>query len=88
MTQLTNDQKTRLNYTFGINLDELGEENYSVYHQTGYQVGPINIYVDGTGEIFSTEMGGTLICLVIHNGNPVVRMEDCKLEDGYSPSGV
>lgn len=82
---LTEDQKKMLNYTFGVDLDSLGEENYSVYHQTNYQVGPINMYVDGSGQIFSTEVGGKLICLVIHNGNEVVKMEGCLLEDGFNP---
>ena len=83
MASLTNDQKTRLNYTFGIDLDSIGESNYSVMHQKNYSVGPINLYVDGTGQIFSTEIGGTLICLVIHNGNEIIKQDDCQLENGY-----
>lgn len=85
-TVLTESQKNFLNYTFGIDLDEIGEANYSVFHQTGYQVGPINLYIDGTGEIFSTETGGKLICLAIHNGNQVIKEEGCLLQDGYSPT--
>jgi hypothetical protein len=81
---LTEDQKKMLNFTFGIDLDTIGEENYSVYHQSNYQIGPINLYIDGTGEIFSTEIGRKLICLVIHNGNPVIKQEDCLLVDGFS----
>ena len=83
---LTEDQKKMLNYTFGIDLDKIGEENYSVYHQPDYQVGPINLYIDGTGEIFSTESGRKLICLAIHNGNPVVKQEGCQLRDGFDSS--
>lgn len=83
MSELTTEQKARLNYTFGIDLDSIGEENYTVMHQSNYSVGPIHISIDGPGEIFSTEIGGTLICLVIHNGNPIIRAEECQLEDGY-----
>jgi hypothetical protein len=86
MTQLTNEQKSTLNYTFGVDLDALGTENYSVYHQTNYAVGPIPIYIEGVGQIFSTTMGGMLICLVIHNGNTVIKTEGCQLADGYSPA--
>lgn len=86
MTALTQEEKNFLNLTFGIDLDELGESNYSVYHQTNYQVGPIELYVDGDGQIFSTETGRKLICLVIHNGNTVVKSESCLLVEGFSPS--
>lgn len=85
-TQLTEDQKNFLNNTFGVDLDALGETNYSVYHQTNYQVGPIELYIDGDGQIFSTEAGGKLTCLVIHNGNPVVKSDDCLLQEGFNPT--
>lgn len=76
-----------LNYTFGIDLDTIGESNYSVYNQIGYAGGPINLSVDGPGQIFSTELSGKLTCLVIHNGNPVIEEEGCLLEQGFNPSG-
>jgi hypothetical protein len=87
MASLTEEQKKMLNYTFGINLDSIGEDNYSVYHQTGYRVGPINLSIDGLGQIFSTEVAGKLICLALHGGNPVVKLEGCLLQDGFDPSG-
>ncbi len=84
-TELTEQQKNFLNYTFGVNLDEIGAENYSVYHQMGYKVGPINMYIDGTGQIFSTEASGKLICLVLHDGNQVIKKDDCLLVEGFNP---
>ncbi len=88
MTALTQEQKTFLNNTFGVDLDSLGESNYSVFHQMNYQVGPINMYIDGDGQIFSTEAAGKLVCLVMHNGNPVVKSDQCLLQDGFSPSEI
>lgn len=87
MSSLTAEQKSMLNYTFGIDLDTIGEENYSVYHQTNYSVGPINLTITGGGQIFSTEMGGKLICLALHGGNPVIKQEGCLLQDGFDPLG-
>jgi hypothetical protein len=87
MTTLTEDQKTILNQAFGISLDDIGESNYSVYHQTNYLGGPLNIYVDGFGQIFSTERSRRLTCLVIHNGNPIIKEENCLLIDGYESTG-
>lgn len=87
MVSLTESQKNMLNYTFGIDLDTIGEANYSVYHQLGYRVGPINLSIDGLGQIFSTEFGGKLICLALHNGNPVIKMAGCLLQDGFDPAG-
>lgn len=84
---LTEAQKNMLNNTFGIDLDIIGESNYSVYHQTGYRVGPIDLSIDGAGQIFSTEGGGKLVCLAIHNGNPVIKQEGCLLQDGFDPVG-
>jgi hypothetical protein len=87
MASLTEEQKNMLNYAFGIDLDSIGEANYSVYHQMGYRVGPINLSIAGTGQIFSTEVAGKLICLALHGGNEVIKMEGCLLEDGFDPSG-
>jgi hypothetical protein len=83
MSALTEDQKQMLSRTFSVDLDSLGEENYSVYHLDNYQGGPVFIDVEGGGRIFSTEMGGRLICLVIHEGRKVIKTEGCKLEDGF-----
>ena len=84
-TELTEQQKNFLNYTFGVNLDEIGTENYSVYHQLGYSVGPINMHINGSGQIFSTETTGKLICLVLHNGNDVIKNDGCLLVEGFNP---
>lgn len=83
MAALTEDQKNKLNYTFGVDLDTIGDVNYSVMHQKNYSMGPIDIHIDGGGQIFSTEIGRTLICLVIHNGNKIIQQEGCQLEHGY-----
>jgi hypothetical protein len=82
-TLLSEEQKNFLNFSFGINLDEIGTENYSVYHQIGYQSGPLNLDINGAGQIFTTQTNGTLICLVLHNGNEVVKNEGCLLQDGF-----
>jgi hypothetical protein len=87
MASLTEDQKQMLNFTFGIDLDTIGESNYSVYHQTSYQVGPINLSIAGTGQIFSTEITGKLICLALHGGNQVIKDQGCLLQDGFEPAG-
>jgi hypothetical protein len=89
MASITEDQKKMLNQTFGVDLDQLGESNYSVYHEENYQGGMISLYINGNGNgsIFSTQMSSRLICLVIHNGNPVVLMEGSLLVEGFSPSG-
>jgi Rieske Fe-S protein len=87
MASLTEDQKNMLNNTFGIDLDTIGQANYSVYHQMNYSVGPINLSIDGPGQIFSTEMSGKLICLALHGGNTVIKQDGCLLEDGFDPSG-
>lgn len=87
MASLTQEQKNMLNVAFGINLDTIGEANYSVYHQMGYRVGPINLSIAGAGQIFSTEMAGKLICLALHSGNTVIKEEGCLLEDGFDFQG-
>jgi hypothetical protein len=76
MASLTEDQKNMLNNTFGIDLDTIGQANYSVYHQMNYSVGPINL-----------SMSGKLICLALHGGNTVIKQDGCLLEDGFDPSG-
>jgi hypothetical protein len=83
MTALTEDQKQMLNRTFGVDLNSIGDENYSVYHLDNYQGGPVFIDVEGGGRVFSTEMSRRLICLVIHEGRTVIKTEDCKLENGF-----
>lgn len=87
MISLTEEQKNMLNRTFGIDLDTIGQANYSVYHQTGYRVGPINLSIDGSGQIFSTEIAGKLVCLALHGGNSVIKMAGCLLQDGFDPVG-
>ena len=79
---LTDDQKTNLNKWFGLDLDGIGEANYTVWHQlaNGAAVG---LQIQGSVELHSTEQGGKLIVVGIHNGEEVTLSEDCELVVGY-----
>lgn len=79
---LTDDQKANLNKWFGVDLDAIGESNYTVWNQPA-DGSPIGIQVEGA-QLYSTELGGRLIVLGIHNdGETVALSEDCALVEGY-----
>ena len=79
---LTDDQKTNLNKWFGLDLDDIGEANYTVWNQLA-DGSPIGVQVQGMVELHSTEQGGKLIVVGIHNGEEVTLSEDCALVVGY-----
>jgi hypothetical protein len=80
---LTDEQKAHIESTFRVSLDDIGEGNYTVYNLTPYQGEPIGIQVTGA-QLFSTEIGGRLIVLAIHNEDEAIEMtEDCLLVEGY-----
>ena len=79
---LTDDQKTNLNKWFGVDLDSIGEANYTIWNQLA-DGSPIGVQVQGA-RLFSTERGGRLIVLGIHNdGETPTLSEDCALVEGY-----
>ena len=78
---LSEEQKQNLNNWFGVDLDEIGEANYTVWNQLANGA-PIGVQVEGA-QLFSTELSGKLIVLGIHNGETVTFSEDCELVEGY-----